>query len=58
MTKCRKEPVVTMGIDLAKNSMHVYGVDAQGHQVLSKKVPRGKLSAFMVNQPPCLVHHA
>ncbi|WP_295426302.1 IS110 family transposase [uncultured Thiodictyon sp.] len=55
MTKCSKEPVVTIGIDLAKNSVHVYGVDAQGHQVLSKKVSRGKLSAFMVNQPPCLV---
>lgn len=55
MAECRQEPVVTIGIDLAKNSMPVYGVDAQGRQVLSKKVPRGKLSAFMVNQPPCLV---
>lgn len=55
MTECRKEPVVTMGIDLAKNSMHVYGVDARGHKVLSKTVSRGKLSAFMVTQPPCLV---
>ncbi|WP_295402461.1 IS110 family transposase [uncultured Thiocystis sp.] len=35
--------------------MHVYGVDAQGRQVLSKKVSRGKLSAFMANRPPCLV---
>jgi len=40
---------------LAKNSVHVYGADAQGRPVLSKKVTRGKLSAFMVNQPPCLV---
>jgi transposase len=55
MAKCSKEPVVTIGIDLAKNSVHVFGVDAQGRQVLSKKVSRGKLSAFMVNQPPCLV---
>jgi transposase len=55
MAECSKEPVVMIGIDLAKNSMHVYGVDALGRQVLSKKVPRGKLSAFMVNQPPCLV---
>ncbi|MFZ1537014.1 MAG: transposase, partial [Chromatiaceae bacterium] len=55
MAECRQEPVVTIGIDLAKNSMPVYGVDAQGRQVLSKKVPRGKLSAFMVKQPPCLV---
>jgi transposase len=55
MAKCSNEPVVTIGIDLAKNSVHVFGVDAQGRQVLSKKVSRGKLSAFMVNQPPCLV---
>ncbi len=44
-----------IGIDLAKNSVHVYGVDAQGRQVISKKVTRGKLSAFMVNLPACLV---
>lgn len=55
MTEFSKEPVVTMGIDLAKNSMHLYGVDAQGRPVLSKKVSRGKLSAFMANRPPCRV---
>ncbi|SDX66102.1 Transposase [Thiocapsa roseopersicina] len=55
MAECSKEPVVTIGIDLAKNSVHVYGVDAQGRQVISKKVTRGKLSAFMVNLPACLV---
>jgi transposase len=55
MSKFSKEPVVTIGIDLAKNSAHVYGVDAQGCPVISKKLSRGKLSAFMVNLPPCLV---
>lgn len=55
MKEVSKEPVVTIGIDLAKNSVHVYGVDAQGRQVLSKKVTRGKLSAFMANRPACLV---
>lgn len=55
MTEFSKGPVVTIGIDLAKNSVHVYGVDAQGRQVLSKKVTRSKLSAFMANHPPCLV---
>ena len=50
-----KEPVATMGIDLAKNSVHVYGVDAQGQAVLSKKVSRGRLSAFIAQQPTCLV---
>ena len=51
MTKCSKEPVVTIGIDLAKNSVHVYGVDAQGHQVLSKKVSRGTLSVMGWSAP-------
>jgi transposase len=55
MTDVSKEPVVTIGIDLAKNSVHVYGVDAQGRRVLSKRVGRGTLSACMVNQPPCRV---
>jgi transposase len=51
MAVCSKDPVVTIGIDLAKNSVHVYGVDAQGRQVVSKKVTRRKLSAYMVNLP-------
>lgn len=55
MAACSKEPVVTIGIDLAKNSVPVYGVDAQGRPVLSKKVTRGKVSAFMAPRPPCRV---
>lgn len=55
MTELSKEPVATMGIDLAKNSVHVYGVDAQGRPVLSKKVTRGRLSAFLAQHSPCLV---
>ena len=55
MAEFSKEPVATMGIDLAKNSVYVYGVDAQGRAVLSKKVSRGHLSAFMAQQPSCLV---
>lgn len=55
MAECSKEPVVTIGIDLAKNSVHAYGVDVRGRQVFSKKLPRGKLTAFMANRPACLV---
>lgn len=49
------EPVATIGIDLAKNSMHVYGVDAQGETVFSRKLARGALSAFIAQQPPCRI---
>lgn len=44
-----------LGIDLAKNVFQVHGVDRRGHKVLSKRVPRAKLLAFVANLPPCLV---
>jgi transposase len=50
-----KEPVATIGIDLAKNSAHVFGVDAQGEVVFSRKVARKTLSQFIAQQPPCRV---
>jgi hypothetical protein len=40
--------VKVMGIDLAKNSFHVYGVDANGQKVISKKLSRQKLKAISV----------
>jgi transposase len=55
MTKFSQEPVVTVGIDLAKRSFHVYGVDAAGQPVLSKKLTRAQLSAVIANLPPCMV---
>jgi transposase len=56
MSEHSKERIVTLvGIDLAKNSFHVHGVDAQGKAVLSKKLSRGKLGAFIANLPACSV---
>lgn len=55
MPEFSKEPVVTMGIDLAKRSFHVFSVDARGKPVLSKKLSRARLSAFMANLPACTV---
>lgn len=43
------------GIDLAKNTFHLHGVDGRSQVVLRKKLSRGKLMAFMANLPPCLV---
>ena len=50
-----QEPVATIGIDLAKNSAHVFGVDAQGEEVFSRKLARKALSPFIAQQPPCRV---
>lgn len=50
-----KEPVATIGIDLAKNSVHVFGVDAQGEVVFSRKLARKALSPFIAQQPTCRI---
>ena len=47
--------VSTIGIDLAKNIMHIHGVNNNGKTVLKKKLPRDKLLEFMANNPKCLV---
>lgn len=45
--------VKVMGIDLAKNSLHVYGVDAHGHKAVGKKFSRQKLKEYLVTLPAC-----
>lgn len=51
-----KERIVTLvGIDLAKNSFHVHGIDAEGKAVFSKKLSRSRLSPFVANLPACTV---
>jgi len=45
----------TLGIDLAKSSFQIHGVDAQSHEIMRKKLNRSKLIIFMANLPPCLV---
>ena len=44
-----------IGIDLAKNSFHVYGMDERGAKVFSKLLSRGKVSEFFACHPRCLV---
>ena len=44
-----------MGVDLSKRSFHLYGVDDSAKQVLSKKLTRARLGAFVANLPPCTV---
>lgn len=47
--------VTTIGIDLAKNSFSVHGVDATGAVVLRKTVSRARLLELLIAQPPCLI---
>lgn len=45
----------TIGIDLAKNSFSVYGVDDKGKTVLSRTLTRAGVVRFFANLPSCLV---
>lgn len=47
--------VTTIGLDLAKRSFQVHGVDRQGKAILRKKLSRENVLAFFANLPPCLV---
>ena len=50
-----KGDIVVLGIDLAKMSFQLHGVDEAGRVVLKKKVTRKNLSALIANLPPCLI---
>lgn len=44
-----------LGIDLAKQSFQLHGVDGQGRVILRKKLSRNQLITFIANLPPCLI---
>jgi transposase len=47
--------ITIAGMDLAKNVIHVHGVDARGKAVLSKSLKRSQVLSFFVNVAPCLI---
>jgi len=47
--------VTTIGIDLAKNTFSLHGVDSRGNGVFKKTLSRVKLLPFLGSLPPCLV---
>lgn len=49
------QQVTTLGIDLAKNSFSLYGVNAQGKCALRKTVSRAKLLRTIAVLAPCLI---
>jgi hypothetical protein len=50
-----KGPMTVLGIDLAKQSFQLHGVDEEGQVVLKKKLNRKQLNAFVANLPVCLI---
>jgi transposase len=47
--------VVTIGIDLGKNTFHVVGFDITGAIILRKKKSRNQLEQSLANVPACLI---
>lgn len=47
--------ITTIGIDLAKTTLSVHGVDGHGKAVLRRTMSRAKLLEFMANLEPCLI---
>ena len=47
--------VIRVGIDLAKNTFSLCGVDAREHVVLERSVRRAELLPFFSNLSPCIV---
>ncbi|MNU05883.1 hypothetical protein D3C72_2508570 [compost metagenome] len=49
-------PILTVGIDLAKNVFAVHGVDESGKPALVRpSVSRAKLLELIASLPPCLI---
>ena len=44
-----------LGIDIAKNTFQLHGVDGPGKAVLKKRLSRNQLSAYVANLPECLI---
>src|SRR6187402_1945601 len=47
--------ITTVGIDLAKNTFSLHGVDERGQVTLRKTVPRTRLMEVITQLAPCLI---
>jgi len=50
-----RERVVRLGVDIGKNSFHLWGVNEQDERVVKKKVHRCVLLREVANLPACLI---
>ena len=54
-THAASESIVTIGIDLGKNTFHLIGMSSGGKIVLRLKVSRDQLERRLANLQPCLI---
>ena len=47
--------ITTLGIDIAKSVFQFHGVDADGADVVQKKLRRGAVLDFLGKVGPCLI---
>ena len=47
--------VTTIGLDIAKSTFQVHGVDATGEVILRRRLTRARVVAFFAKLAPCLV---
>src|SRR5437899_12982160 len=47
--------VARIGLDIAKNTFQVHGVNAHGAVVMRKQLSRGEVLRFFANVPACVV---
>ncbi len=47
--------ITTVGIDLAKNVLHIHGVNERGKKVFNKQLRRKQVLVFFAQLPPCLI---
>lgn len=47
--------ITTVGLDLAKNTFHLVGFDAQGREAVKKQMSRAQILRYFVNLPRCTV---
>jgi transposase len=55
MSQKLNSEIVTLGIDIGKNSFHLVGQGRRGALVLRQKWSRGQAEARLANLPPCLI---
>jgi transposase len=53
MAKAVIATIVRIGLDIAKDVFQLHGVDQHDKPQLRKRLPRGKVLAFLAQQPPC-----
>lgn len=46
---------ITVGLDIAKNVFHAYGVNANGELIFSRKLRHAKVKDFFARLDPCLI---